>query len=161
LPTGLTPSYDLDGVSSAHQATFTLSANRTDVDFGYKSPFSNPGTGTIGYWKNHPEDWPVESITLGNQTYTKSQAIALLGRASAGDKSIDLAKQLIGAKLNVIIDNDSTCIASTITAADNWLRQYPVGSGVSGSSTAWQTGSPLHSTLDDYNNGELCAPHRD
>jgi len=160
LPTNLTPSYDLDGVSSTHQATFTLSANRTDVDFGYKSPFSNPGTGTIGYWKNHPEDWPVESITLGNQTYTKTQAIALLGKASAGDKSIDLAKQLIAAKLNVIIDNDSTCISSTITAADNWLKQYPVGSGVSGSSAAWQTGSPLHTTLDDYNNGELCAPHR-
>ncbi|HKI01254.1 MAG TPA: SdrD B-like domain-containing protein [Thermoanaerobaculia bacterium] len=160
LPTGLTPSYDLDGVSSAHQATFSLSANRTDVDFGYKSPFSNPGTGTIGYWKNHPEAWPVQSITLGNQTYTKAQAITLLGTASSGDKSMDLAKQLIGAKLNVIIDNDSTCIASTITAADNWLRTYPVGSNVSGSSTAWQTGSPLHTTLDDYNNGELCAPHR-
>ncbi len=161
IPSDLTPSFDLDGVSSAHQASFTLSAHRTDVDFGYRPPFTNPGTGTIGYWKTHPEAWPVQSITLGNQTYTKSQAITLLGTASSGDKSIDLAKQLIAAKLNVLIDNDSTCIASVITVADNWLRQYPVGSGVSGSSSAWQTGSPLHSTMDDYNNGELCAPHRD
>ena len=36
-----------------------------------------------------------------------------------------------------------------------------MGSNVSGSSTAWQTGGPLHTTLDNYNNGQLCAPHRD
>jgi hypothetical protein len=161
VPAGLTPSYDLDGISTAHQASFSLTSSRTDVDFGYKSQPTNPGTGTIGYWKNHPEAWPVQSITLGNVTYTKTQAISILGQASSGDKSIDLAKQLIAAKLNVIIDNDSSCIASTITSADNWLRQYPVGSNVGGSSTAWQTGGPLHTMLDNYNNGNLCAPHRD
>src|SRR4051812_8725638 len=38
LPGGLTPTYDLDGVSTPHQATFTVTAgqNRTDVDFGYQ-----------------------------------------------------------------------------------------------------------------------------
>ncbi|MFT3894745.1 MAG: hypothetical protein QM730_24205 [Anaerolineales bacterium] len=37
-----------------------------------------PGTGTPGYWKNHPEAWPVSSITIGEQTFTKDQAIALM-----------------------------------------------------------------------------------
>src|SRR5439155_1307251 len=38
LPAGGTETYDLDGVASANQATFTLAAgaNRTDVDFGYR-----------------------------------------------------------------------------------------------------------------------------
>jgi hypothetical protein len=36
----------------------------------------------------------------------------------------------------------------------------PVGSGVSGGSAAWALGEPLHQTLDAYNNGLLCAPHR-
>jgi hypothetical protein len=38
LPTGVTETYDLDGVASANQATFSLTAgqNRTDVDFGYR-----------------------------------------------------------------------------------------------------------------------------
>ena len=37
LPEGVAETYDLDGVASSDQATFTLSAvqHRTDVDFGY------------------------------------------------------------------------------------------------------------------------------
>jgi uncharacterized protein YfaS (alpha-2-macroglobulin family) len=42
LPAGVTQTYDLDGVSTASKATFTLAAgaNRTDVDFGYRGTFS-------------------------------------------------------------------------------------------------------------------------
>ena len=44
LPAGVAETYDLDGVASANQATFTLAAgqNRTDVDFGYRN------TGSVG-----------------------------------------------------------------------------------------------------------------
>src|SRR5262249_32213501 len=44
LPAGVAPSFDLDGIATANQATFTLAAgaNRTDVDFGYKY------TGSVG-----------------------------------------------------------------------------------------------------------------
>ncbi|MFL6236334.1 MAG: SdrD B-like domain-containing protein, partial [Thermoanaerobaculia bacterium] len=44
LPPGVAETYDLDGIASANQATFTLAAgaNRTDVDFGYKH------TGSVG-----------------------------------------------------------------------------------------------------------------
>ncbi|MEP7013746.1 MAG: SdrD B-like domain-containing protein, partial [Acidobacteriota bacterium] len=124
-------------------------------------PTPAPGTGTIGYWKTHASAWPVTSIKIGNQTYTVSQAVTLLGTASTGDKSIDLAKQLIAAKLNVLVGNVSTCISATITSADNWLKTYPVGSNVRGSSSAWTQASPWHNMLDEYNNGLLCAPHRD
>ena len=82
---------------------------------------------------------------------------------SRGDKTIDLFKQLVGAKLNVLMGNPSSCVASTIAAADAWLATYPVGSNVRSSSTAWNAGGggALHTTLDNYNNGRLCAPHRD
>ncbi len=125
------------------------------------TPQEQPGTGTIGYWKNHSEDWPVEQITVGGKSYTKSQAIGWLGTSSSGDKTIDLFKQLVAAKLNVLIGNDPSCISSTISSADAWLVGNPLGSGVSGSSSTWSTGGPLHTKLDDYNNGRLCAPHRD
>ncbi len=158
----------LEGQTSTTGGDFltrTLStSNVLTYDFGYNTPPStSPGTGTIGYWKTHPEAWPVQSIVVGNVSYTKANAIALLSTPSRGDKSIDLAKQLIGAKLNVLIGNASSCISSTITAADAWLVLHPVGSNVSGSSAAWTTGggSVLHTTMDDYNNGRLCAPHRD
>ena len=38
LPAGTAETYDLDGIATANQATFTLAAgqNRTDVDFGYR-----------------------------------------------------------------------------------------------------------------------------
>jgi hypothetical protein len=37
----------------------------------------------------------------------------------------------------------------------------PAGSGVRASSDAWKIGEPLHRQMDNYNNGMLCAPHRD
>jgi hypothetical protein len=163
LPAGLEATYDLDGTDTADTAAVPLTAgeNRTDVDFGYQAvPPSNPGTGTIGYWKNHAEAWPVEQITVGGVIYTKAQAIALMGKPGKGDKTYDLFKQLVAAKLNVIMGNDASCISATITSADNWLMANPVGSSVKSSSAAWSTGGPLHQALDDYNNGRLCAPHR-
>ena len=44
LPAGYTQTYDLDGVATAHQATFSLTANRTDVDFGYRPAVCTGGT---------------------------------------------------------------------------------------------------------------------
>ena len=32
---------------------------------------------------------------------------------------------------------------------------------VKANSDAWDVGEPLYLMLDDYNNGYLCAPHRD
>ncbi len=134
-----------------------------NVDFGPCETTQPPcvGTGTIGYWKNHPEAWPVESIVIGGKTYTKSQAISIMQQSVSGDKTYSMFPQLVAAKLNVLIGNVSSCISDTITAADAWLVKYPVGSGVSGNSSAWSTGGPLQNKLDDYNNGRLCAPHRD
>jgi hypothetical protein len=34
------------------------------------------------------------------------------------------------------------------------------GSNVAASSDAWTIGEPLHIQMDTYNNGLLCAPHR-
>ena len=47
LPSGYTQTYDLDGLTTAHQATFSLTANRTDVDFGYKPAPTCAGSGNF------------------------------------------------------------------------------------------------------------------
>ena len=62
--------------------------------------------------------------------------------------------------LNVLVGNDGSCVKETIAAANAWMTTYPVGSGVPASSAAWSYGEPLHITLDNYNNGRLCARHR-
>lgn len=120
----------------------------------------SPGTGTPGYWKNHPEAWPVDSIIIGEDTYTKSKAIQLMGMPD-GDKSYTMFRGYVAAFLNVQIGNESSCIASELTAAYNWLDIHEPGSKVKASSAAWKVGEPIYTTLDNYNNGLLCAPHRD
>jgi hypothetical protein len=125
-------------------------------------PVDGPGTGTPGYWKNHPNAWPVSSIVLGGVTYTKQQAINIMKQPPARDKTYSLAQHLIAAKLNVLIGNDSSCIADTIANADAFLAAYPIGSGLKANSAAWQTiGEALLTQLAAYNEGLLCAPSRD
>ena len=68
---------------------------------------------------------------------------------------------LVSAKLNVFFNNDPSCVASTIALADAWMVAHPVGSSVHASSLAWKIGEPWHRLMDNYNNGMLCAPHRD
>jgi uncharacterized protein (DUF2141 family) len=162
LPASFEPTYDLDGLSTPNQATVILSASRTDVDFGYHffSPTAG-GTGTLGYWKTHPEAWPVSSITIGGVTYTKTQAITWLSTPVRGDASIALFQQLVPAELNALVSNTAGCITTVIQAADAWMKQYgPVGSGVTTSSPAGQIATSLQTQLDSYNNGLLCAQHR-
>ena len=157
---------DSDGVSdglgnSVASVTLTEGSANPDTDFGFFTPsVQQPGTGTPGYWKNHAEAWPVSSITVGGYTYSKEKAIAWLGKVGK-DKTTTMFSSLVPAMLNVLIQNDSSCVASTIDAANKWMATYgPVGSNVAASSYAWSIGEPLHQQMDAYNNGLLCAPHR-
>ncbi len=119
------------------------------------------GAGTPGYWRNHPEAWPVTSLTLGGTTYSQAQLLAILEQPKSRDMTYVIASQLIAAKLNVLIGADSSCISATISAADSWLATNKIGTNVSAGSAAWKHGEPLKNTLDAYNNGQLCAPARD
>ena len=155
--------FDSDANASGFTACTTLVSGETDRtwDAGIMLRQEGPGTGTPGYWKNHPEAWPVETITIGGVVYTKEQAIWWMNQPD-GDKTITLFRALVAAKLNVLIGNDDSCIAGTISAADAWFVTFgPVGSGVPARSAAWRIGEPLYELLDLYNNGGLCAPHRD
>jgi len=159
---------DSDGESDGHGysvATTTFSEDETEdaaTDFGFsQTPIQQPGTGTPGYWKNHPEAWPVNFISVGGITYTKEEALALLEKPGK-DKTLTMFSSLVPAMLNVMVGNDSSCVSSTIIAADEWMKKYgPVGTGVHAASFAWKVGEPLHRQMDNYNNGMLCAPHRD
>jgi hypothetical protein len=130
------------------------------VEFDFTNTGGGPGTLTLGYWKNHPNAWPVSSITIGGTVYTKAQAINWMSTPVQGDKTKTMFAQLVSAKLNVILGNESGCIDQTIADADAWMALHPVGSGVGGGTTAWNIGAPLASQLDLYNNGFLCAPHQ-
>lgn len=121
------------------------------------------GTGTPGYWKNHPDAWPEDYISVGGKLYTVAEAITLMNNPVKGDKSFTMFKALVAAKLNVLNGNCApTCYS--IEEVDAWLINFPVGSRVAASSEAWQYshGEALYWCLDDYNNGRLPGiPSRD
>jgi hypothetical protein len=163
---GVDDAVDSDGVVGTDGVCtiVTLPAfNTVDLtnDFGFFEQPTEVGTGTPGYWKNHPEAWPVDSIVIGGITYTKAQAIGYMEGGAGGDKTHTMFMHLVSTKLNLLIGTEAGCIAGTVGLADAWMAQYPVGSKVKGSSLAWKNGEPLATQLDRYNNGMLCAPHRD
>ena len=161
---GTDDTIDSDGVSDNlgnSVATVTLEGSDSNTDFGFHQLTAQaPGTGTPGYWKTHPEAWPVPGITVGGVYYSKAVAISWLDQVGK-DKTTTMFSSLVSAKLNVLLGNNATCVSSTITLADDWMLKYgPVGKGVAASSLAWKIGEPYHRLMDNYNNGMLCAAHR-
>ena len=106
-----------------------------------------------GFWKNHEEAWPVDSLMLGSTSYTKVELLAILNTPVGGNGLISLSYQLIAAKLNA--ENGAPVpagIAAAIGAADTLIGALvvpPVGSDF----LAPATTSALTGTLDQYNNG--------
>jgi hypothetical protein len=134
-----------------------------EFDFGFHGTNRvSPGTGTPGYWKNHPEAWEAlgGGVTIGGVWYTWADARDFMGKVSK-NKTISLFAALVAAQLNVKLGNESSCIDARIVEADAWMLDHPVsGLAVAAASGAWQQIAAAHTDLDDYNNGRLCAPHR-
>lgn len=114
---------------------------------------------TQGYWKNHPAAWPVNSLELGQRTYSKAEALSILGRPVQGNGLLSLSHQLIASKLNVV-SGATNAVASAIADADALIGSKvvpPVGTdSVSTASTA-----SLVQALDDYNTGKTGPGHCD
>jgi hypothetical protein len=110
--------------------------------------------------------WPVPSLQLGCQAYTKTQALALLSSPVGGDASKTLSKQLIAAKLNVAANAyEWPSIVAVIEQADALLCGYPgrLPLGVPTSSAAGRQMTRLAQRLESFNLGAMspqcaCAP---
>lgn len=117
-------------------------------------------TFTQGYWKNHPDAWPVSSLMLGSLSYDKAELIAILKTPVKGNGLVQLAHQLIAAKLNIANGADDADIAAAIAQADaliGTLLVPPVGDG----ELETRVTSALNDTLDAFNNGKLGPGHCD
>jgi uncharacterized delta-60 repeat protein len=155
-------------------AGYTWPVQTGDIDFAiarYNSsgcPVEPPGPGstcprTHGYWKTHPESWPVDSLVLGNQTYSKAELLSLLGLTSQTDASVTLARQLIAAKLNIASGSDPTPVVSAIADSDAVLSGYSgkLPYKVKSSNTNGQVMVANAIILTNYNQGLLtpiCTP---
>jgi len=148
--------FDTDGTStpSTSMCTLTLASRVRVENFGYKR-INSTGTRTRGYWVNHPDNWPVTSMRLGDVYYSKAEAIGVLQRPTRGDLTYSLAAQLIATKLNLADGCDASCIATYVADADYWLGRYPIGCNLKNNNTV----NAIQAKLDDYNNGRLCVGH--
>jgi hypothetical protein len=103
----------------------------------------------------------VTTLTLGTVSYTQAQLLQILNQPPEGNGLVQLARQLIAAKLNVETEATTPAgVANDITSADLLI-------GNLGRPACWDRylapgkTSSLVASLDVYNNGnaEGGAPH--
>jgi hypothetical protein len=142
--------------------TPTASPTGTPTPTPTATPTATPGGCVFGfgYWKNHPQAWPVTELQLGNVTYTQDQLLSIMHEPVRGNGLVSLAHHLITAKLNVANGADPSCIQQTIADADALIGDLvvpPVGDGF----LAPRDVNALKDTLENYDEGHLCAPSCD
>ena len=103
-----------------------------------------------GYWKNHPEAWPTTSLTICGNSIPQDALIGVLGTPARGDKTIQMAYQLIAAMLNSATGNSCP---TPISDAMNWLCTH---GGIGGNRKQWDGGDVFQDQLDTFNNGGGC-----
>jgi uncharacterized repeat protein (TIGR01451 family) len=120
-------------VSATNESPRKILNNTASASISVTCPPPPSGcTLTQGFWKNHPEAWPVSSLTLGTVSYTSDELGQIFDEPVAGNGLISLAHQLIAAKLNVASGADPSAVAQSISDADALIGSLvvpPVGSG--------------------------------
>jgi hypothetical protein len=109
-----------------------------------------------GYWKNHPAQWPVTQLQLGNVTYNQQQLLAILNTAVRTNGLVSVSHQEIAAKLNIANGAGASCVTQTLANLDALIGDLvipPVGTGFL---TPEATSSYVN-TLNQYNEGFLCV----
>ena len=148
--------------SATGSPTATPTATPSGTPTATATPTGTPGVCVRGqgYWKNHPDQWPVTELQLGNVTYDQQQLLDILHQPVRGNGLVSLAQHLIAAKLNIAAGADPSCIEETIAEADALIGDLvvpPVGDGY----LAPRDVEAIKDILEDYNEGRLCAPSCD
>lgn len=115
---------------------------------------SGPGTSSWIWWKHNPHQWPGSYIKVGGKTYWKYHAIYIMRYASFSDVRYNLFREVVAAKINRAVGNDSSCVDDEIAEADWYLYHTLKTHGT------WSRMDQLRRHLARYNAGELCAPPR-
>lgn len=101
-----------------------------------------------GFWKNHPEHWPVDYLVVGEVEHDEAGMAELLS-GHGPDAANILARQLAATKLNLLIGSPPDILPS-VEAADALLAEHPPGSDPRG--TVREELLAIKDVLDAYNN---------
>lgn len=119
-----------------------------------------PGVADIRYWIGHPDEWPVDQLSIGGRTLSKAQVLALMRAGGKCERSSRMLRELVAAKLNVAAGNDTGCVQEAISKADGWLARFPMLGDLRAANLMWSRVISVVKTLMDYNHGKLCASLR-
>jgi hypothetical protein len=153
-----------DADASSQRVTADVDGQVTSMPMGDKSGETPPDsrltncTYTQGFWKNHPDAWPLPEMKLGTTSYTKAQLSAILQKEVDGNGLLALSHQLIAARLNVAFGASPVGLEGTFADADALIGSLvapPVGSGSLPSSKT----SKLNDALTAFNEGKVGPGH--
>jgi len=109
----------------------------------------------VGFWKNHPEAWAVDELTLDGVTYTKDQLLQILNTPSGGDVTYRVATQLIAALLNVMSGAVVPAeVAEALDSAQEFLAEYRLGTAPTAPAALLEA-ERIVTTLTAFNEGTL------
>jgi hypothetical protein len=111
-------------------------------------------TGTPGYWRNHADEWPVSSLTVGCVNYPKADLLDIFDWSARGDATVKLFHHTVAAKLNVLHGADNS-IQPSIDAADAFLCDHPLLSRPTGGLKT--EANAIKDALVAYNESNPCG----
>lgn len=79
---------------------------------------------TRSYWAKRPLAWPVESLVLGGQVYSKAELMDILRNSPRADASLGLAWVLIPTLLSIADGADPSPVCETVEHANALLAQF-------------------------------------
>jgi len=113
-------------------------------------------TYTTTYWRINPEAWLIENVVIGNNSFTKAEAIEILETAAQDEKTA-LLQQFFAALLNTLKGADARDIEPILLNASDWINGHSTGMAISASDQ--QQALLFTQTLFEYNNGGLGPGH--
>ena len=113
-------------------------------------------TYTTTYWRINPEAWLIENVVIGNNSFTKAEAIEILETAAQDEKTA-LLQQFFAALLNTLKGADARDIEPILLNASDWINGHSTGMAIS--ATDQQQALLFTQTLFEYNNGGLGPGH--
>ncbi len=145
-------------------AAFTVTPTRqTDPTSTMTSGVTTPSstaiyncTYTIHFWQSNPDIWMIENIVIGDLSFTKADAIAILEVVDP-DPATRLIQQFFAALLNSLKGADSSTINRTMELASDWLTRHPPGENLNQAER--QEAESLAAELEAYNTGEIGPGH--
>lgn len=125
----------------------------------FQIPEAGGCTYTQGYWKNHPDDWPTDQLSL----YSMHEAMLILWTPpKKGNAYLILAHQYIAAELNMI--NGASvpeAVDEAWSDAQELLAAYAAEGSIPKKTSDRDDAIDLATLLDAYNNGVIGPGHCD